>query len=241
MSGSTYTVTGTYSYAAHGTYAPEVDISSVAGSTASATDSVTVADAVTTCTGDGCSGTVTTPTQTVQVNSSSSSGTIDTNVDPGDTGPDCGPNDQFRHAPEVTTFDAVGVDANIVFTVSFDNASAAGSWFVPFEVCYPVTDSLHGLLRQHQRDDWSPAAVREPRRGPMRPVHRRVARPSGQSHRRRHRRRNDRGATGTTLPSSTRRPHGQRALTTLPRRPAEGRHRDFRFRKVHRVLPRPIL
>jgi choice-of-anchor C domain-containing protein len=144
VSGSTYTVSGTYTYAAHGTYAPEVDISSVAGSTASATDSVTVADAVTSCTGDGCSGTVTTPTETVQINSSSTSGTVDTNVDPGDTGPDCGPNDQFRHAPEVTTYNAVGMDANIVFTVSFENASAAGSWFVPFEVCFqaqtPFTD-----------------------------------------------------------------------------------------------------
>ncbi len=59
QSGSTYTVTGTYSYAAHGTYTPEVDISSVAGGTASVADSVSVADNVTGCTGDGCSGTVT--------------------------------------------------------------------------------------------------------------------------------------------------------------------------------------
>ncbi len=143
-SGSTYTVTGTQSYATNGTYTPEVDISSIAGSTASTTDSVTVADAITPCTGDGCTGTVTTPDQTVGINSTSTTGTILTSVDPADTGPDCGPNDQFRHAPEVTTYDAIGLNANIVFTVTFNNADAAGLWYVPFEVCYqaqtPFTD-----------------------------------------------------------------------------------------------------
>jgi choice-of-anchor C domain-containing protein len=144
QSGSTYTVTGTQTYASNGSYTPVVNISSIAGSTATTTDSVTVVDAVTNCTGDGCSGTITTPLETVQINSTSTTGTIDTSVTPPDTAPDCGPNDQFRHAPEVTTFDDFGLDANIVFTVSFENASAAGLWYVPFEVCYqsqtPFTD-----------------------------------------------------------------------------------------------------
>ena len=144
QSGSTYTVSGTYSYATDGTYSIEVDISSVAGSTASVSDPVTVADAVTGCTGDGCTGTVSTPSETVHVNSQSTTGTIETSVDPADTAPDCGPDDQFRHAPEVTSFDDHGLNANIVFTETFDNASAGGPWYVPFEVCYqsqtPFTD-----------------------------------------------------------------------------------------------------
>ena len=44
--------------------------------------------------GEGCSGTVTTPDETVQVDSTSTTGTVEASVDPGDTGPDCGPNDQ---------------------------------------------------------------------------------------------------------------------------------------------------
>ena len=144
QSGSTYTVTGTYSYAAHGTYTPEVDISSVEGGTASVDDSISVADNVAGCTGDGCSGTVTTSDETVQVDSTSTTGTIETSVDPGDTGPDCGPNDVFRHAPDVVTYDGSGLNAPITFTVTFDNAAAGGEWYVPFEVCYessvPFTD-----------------------------------------------------------------------------------------------------
>ena len=57
-SGSTFTVSGTHTYAAHGTYTPTVTITSIAGATASVSDSVVVADAVTTCAGSGCSGTV---------------------------------------------------------------------------------------------------------------------------------------------------------------------------------------
>ena len=156
------------------------DIDSISGSTASTSEPVTVGDDVTNCSGSGCSGTVTTArTRRCRINSTSTSGTIVTTVGPADTAPDCG--DPFRHAPDVVTFDTDGVTANIVFTVTFDNASAAGEWYVPFEVCYPVRDSLHGLLRQHGRDDRSPAAVREPRRGPLRGVDHGVARPSGQS------------------------------------------------------------
>ncbi len=145
QSGSTYTVTGSYSYAAHGDYTVEVDIVPLAGSPASTSDSVYVADAVTGCTGEGCSGSVTTPTEMVQVNSTSTTGTILTTVDPGDTGPVCD-NDPFRHAPQVVTYDAVGVTANIVFTVTFNNADAGGLWYVPFAVCFqaqtPFTDAL---------------------------------------------------------------------------------------------------
>jgi choice-of-anchor C domain-containing protein len=144
LSGSTYTVNGTQSYAAHGAYTVEVDISSVAGSTASTSESVEVADAVTGCTGDGCSGNVTTPSETVQVDSTSTTGTILTTVDPAGTGPDCA--DPFRHAPQVVTVTDTGLNANVVFTVTFNNADADGDWFVPFAVCYqaetPFTDQF---------------------------------------------------------------------------------------------------
>ncbi len=136
----TYTVTGAHSYGTHGTYPVEVSISSVAGGSASVPGSVTVADAVTTCSGSGCSGTVSTPSQTVQIASTSTSGTILTTVD--STAFSCG--DSFRHAPQIVTVTDTGLNANIVYTVTFANKSAAGSWLVPFAVCYqaetPFTD-----------------------------------------------------------------------------------------------------
>jgi choice-of-anchor C domain-containing protein len=142
QSGTTYTVKGTHSYATHGTYTVGVSITSVDGGSASTSDSVTVADAVTTCTGSGCSGSVSTPSQTVQINSTSTSGTILTTVVPASTAFSCG--DQFRHAPQVVTVTDTALNANIVYTVTFANKSAAGSWLVPFAVCYqaqtPFTD-----------------------------------------------------------------------------------------------------
>jgi hypothetical protein len=132
-SGSTFTVSGTHTYAAHGTYAPTVTITSVAGGSASVTDSVTVADLVTTCTGS-CSGNLNTPTQNVQLNSTSTGGTIETTVDPPNNSYSCG--DPFRHAPSITTVTDTGLNANIVYTVTFANKAAAGGWLVPFAVCY---------------------------------------------------------------------------------------------------------
>ena len=136
---------------------------------------------------------------------------------PRDNGPDCA-NDPFRHAPEVTTYNAIGMDANILFTVTFDNASADGLWYVPFEVCFQAQTPFTDYFGNAGRDDRSPTAVREPRRGPMRSVDRRVARPSGQSQRRRHCRRDDRGATDRP-PQVPLGDHGQRGLTM----PREGR------------------
>ena len=142
QSGATYTVSGTHSYATHGTYTVGVSITSVTGGSASVSDSATVADAVTTCTGSGCSGTASTSSQTVQINSMSTSGTILTYIDPASTGPNCG--DSFRHAPQVFRVADTALNANIVYTVTFANKSAAGSWWVPFAVCYqaqtPFTD-----------------------------------------------------------------------------------------------------
>ncbi len=145
--GTTFTVTGTHAYAAHGSYTVGVSVSSTAGGTASVTDSVSVADAVTTCTGSGCSGTVSTPQQSVQLSSPSTSGTILTTVDPADGSYSCG--DSFRHAPQITTVTDTGLNANILYTVTFKNRAAAGRWYVPFAVCYqaePPFKDLHGHL-----------------------------------------------------------------------------------------------
>ena len=48
------------------------------------------------------------------------------------------------HLTSSTVVDTEGLDANIVYTVTFANSSAGGEWYVPFEVCYsqgtPFTD-----------------------------------------------------------------------------------------------------
>jgi Protein of unknown function (DUF642) len=134
QSGSTFTVSGNHAYDAHGTYAPSVSITSIAGGSAPVTDSVTVADAVTMCSGSSCSGMVTTSSQSVNLSSTSTGGTIQTNVDPANNSYSCG--DQFRHAPQVTTVTDSGLNANILYTVTFANKAAAGPWLVPFAVCY---------------------------------------------------------------------------------------------------------
>lgn len=134
VSGSTFTVNGTHTYAAHGTYTASVSITSNAGGSATVSDSVTVADAVTNCTGSGCTGSVTTPQQNVQITSTSTTGSIQTTVDPANNSYSCG--DPFRHAPQVTTVTDTNLNANIVYTVTFANKAAAGSWIIPFAVCY---------------------------------------------------------------------------------------------------------
>jgi choice-of-anchor C domain-containing protein len=146
LAGSTFTVTGTHAYAAHGTYSAVVTITSIAQVTASVHDSVTVADAVTNCAGSGCSGTVNTPQQNVGISSTSTSGTIQTDVDPANNSYSCG--DPFRHAPQVTTVTDTNLNANIVYTVTFANKAAAGSWLVPFAVCYQSQTPFKNLYGQ---------------------------------------------------------------------------------------------
>ena len=143
-SGGTFSVAGTHTYAAHGTYPVGVSISSPSGGSASVSDSVQVADAVTTCSGSGCSGSVTTPQETVGISSTSTSGTILTTVDPADQSSfSCG--DPFRHAPLATTVTDTGLNANILYTVTFKNKAAAGHWFVPFAVCYQAQTPFRDL------------------------------------------------------------------------------------------------
>ena len=142
QSGTTFTVSGGHSYATHGTYTVGVSITSVAGSSASTSEPASVADAVTTCTSSGCSGTITTTSQVVQINSASTTSTIFTSIVPASASFSCG--DQFRHAPQIVTVSDTALNANIVYTVTFANAKAGGSSLVPFAVCYqaqtPFTD-----------------------------------------------------------------------------------------------------
>ena len=143
-SGGSFSVSGTHTYAAHGSYTVGVSITSAGGGSASVADSIVVADAVTTCSGSGCNGSVTTTQQTVGLTSTSTAGTILTTVDPADQSAySCG--DSFRHAPQVTTVTDSGLNANIVYTVTFKNSAAAGQWFVPFAVCYQAQTPFKDL------------------------------------------------------------------------------------------------
>jgi choice-of-anchor C domain-containing protein len=140
-SAGSFTVGGTHTYAAHGTYTVGVAIASSSGGSGSTSDTATVADAVTTCTGSGCSGSVTTPQQTVGISSTSTTGTILTTVD--GAGFSCG--DSFRHAPQETTVTDTGLNANILYTITFKNKAAAGQWFIPFAVCYQAQTPFKDL------------------------------------------------------------------------------------------------
>ena len=144
-SGGSFSVSGTHTYAAHGSYTVGVSITSAGGGSASVADSIVVADAVTTCSGSGCNGSVTTTQQTVGLTSTSTAGTILTTVDPADQSAySCG--DSFRHAPQVTTVTDSGLNANIVYTITFKNSAAAGQWFVPFAVCYQAQTPFKDLF-----------------------------------------------------------------------------------------------
>lgn len=142
--GTAFTVSGTHTYSAHGSYTVGVTLSSSAGGSGSVSDSVSVADAVTTCTGSGCSGTVTTPLQTEQISSTSTTGTILTTIDPAAGGYSCG--DSFRHTPQITTVTDAGLNGNIIYTVTFKNSAAPGLWYVPFAVCYQAGTPFKDLF-----------------------------------------------------------------------------------------------
>lgn len=139
-----FQVSGTHSYLNHGSYTVSITVSGPNGATpVTVTEPVTVADAVAACSSTGCSGSITTPTQSEQFSSTSTTGSIQTDLDPG-RGISC--HDLFRHAPQVGTVTDTGVTANIVITDSFPNKNSPGSWLVPFAICYqaqtPFTDLL---------------------------------------------------------------------------------------------------
>ncbi len=163
-SGGSFSVAGTHTYAAHGAYTVSVSITSTSGGADSTSESATVADAVTTCTGSGCTGSVTTPQQTVGISSTSTSGTILTTVDPADQSSfSCG--DSFRHAPQATTVTDTGLNANILYTVTFKNKAATGQWFVPFAVCYQAQTPFKDLYGHTVTTGLLPVCTLIPRPG----------------------------------------------------------------------------
>jgi Protein of unknown function (DUF642) len=161
-SGGSFSVSGTHTYAAHGSYAVGVSIASASGGSASVSDSVDVADAVTTCSGSGCQGSVTATQQTVGLSSTSTSGTILTTVDPADQSTfSCG--DSFRHAPDVTTVADSGLNANILYTITFKNTAATGQWFVPFAVCWQAQTAFKDLYGHSVTTGLLPVCGLDPR------------------------------------------------------------------------------
>jgi hypothetical protein len=142
--GTVFDVSGSHTYSGNGTFTVGVTVRDAGGATAATADSVTVADAVVTCTGSGCAGSVTTSTQSVQFSSASTTGTILASIDPYEGDFTCG--DPFRHAPEVTSVTDSGLGANILFTITFANSSAAGQWWVPFAVCYQSVTPFNDLF-----------------------------------------------------------------------------------------------
>jgi hypothetical protein len=150
--GTAFDVWGTHTYASHvgSPFAVTVTIDDVGGSTATAHDSVTVADAVITCSTSPCTGSVSNPKQSETASSQSTSGSILVSLDTTlPTGQTFSCNDPFRHAAQYTTVTESGLNSgSIVFTVTFANSSAAGYWFVPFAVCFQSTVPFTNLFGQ---------------------------------------------------------------------------------------------
>ena len=140
---SPFQVTGSHTYASHGSYTVSITVNGPNGATATVTEPVVVADAVATCSSNGCSGSITTPTQSEQFSSTSTTGSIQTDLDP-KGGFSC--HDLFRHAPQVGTVTDTGLTANIVITDTFPNKSSSGSWLIPFAVCYQAQTPFKDLL-----------------------------------------------------------------------------------------------
>ncbi len=167
--GSPYQVTGTHTYSLAGGYTTGVTVTdnSLPLNTATANGSATVTDsAVIICTGSGCQGSVTTPTQSLTVTSGSTTGTIEVSLQTFDGSLNCG--DPYRHAPQITTIVDSGLTAgsSIDLDITFPKADVTGPSDIPLAVCYssltPFTDLEGaqttlgllpdcGALRQHPK------------------------------------------------------------------------------------------
>jgi hypothetical protein len=83
-------------------------------------------------------------------------------VDPADQSTfSCG--DSFRHAPEVTTVADTGLNANILYTITFKNTAAAGQWFVPFAVCWQAQAAFKDLYGHSVTTGLLPVCNLDPR------------------------------------------------------------------------------
>lgn len=155
-SGGSYTVTGTHTYAAIGTYGPVVvNITDPIGATGTATDnSVQVANAVTSCSGK-CSTTVAPTTQNPETAQVSTSGSgyvlLSLASNSGATAVSCG--DGFRHAPNVTvennTFSSQTgtVTATNTFPAK-DGTTGSGLEGLLFWVCFKSSQPFKSLTGQ---------------------------------------------------------------------------------------------
>ena len=136
--GTTLDVSGTHTYASNGTYNITVTVSDDGGSNVILTNTVKDYDAVITCSSSPCTGTATSTSQSTGASTSSTTGTIllDLNNTPSIGAFSCG--DPFRHAPQYSAIFSSGLAANgsVDLTITFANNAAAGSWWVPFAVCY---------------------------------------------------------------------------------------------------------
>ncbi len=132
--GTVFGVSGTHTYAVAGSYTVGVTISDPGGASATVTDSASVSGSVIICSGAGCSGTVTTPTETVQISTKSTTGSIQVSVNPGNL--DCGDSD--RHAPQITTVTDIGLNPKLALKISvtFLRSALVGPAGAPVEVCY---------------------------------------------------------------------------------------------------------
>jgi len=132
--GTVFDVSGTHTYATSGGYTVSVTISDPGGASATVTDSALVSGSVITCSGAGCSGTVSTPTETIQISTKSTTGSIQISVNPGNL--DCGDSD--RHAPQITTITDIGLNPRLALKISvaFPRSALVGPAGAPVEVCY---------------------------------------------------------------------------------------------------------
>jgi hypothetical protein len=158
VSGSTYTVNGSYKYAADDTYTVVVNITSNAGTSASVSDSITVANAVESCTGPNCNTNDNVNNENSQLNTQGTGAgflELDTVSDSGNNTANCG--DGFRHAPNVVqesnTFTPVGgtVPGTITAVNSFpiiDGTKGSGLEGLLFWVCFRSTISFKNLYGQ---------------------------------------------------------------------------------------------
>ncbi len=133
-----FTVSGTHTYAAGGTFPVTVSITDPHGVTATTVGSAAVSDAPVVCEpGQQCSDSTSQDGQTTTVQGTSpTGGTLDLSL--GTTSIDCG--DNKRHAPLMTTVTETGTTGKgFTVVISFPKKDAIGPARAPFAVCFSST------------------------------------------------------------------------------------------------------
>ncbi len=156
QSGSTYTVNGTHTYAADGTYPVGVSITSNAGASASISppDSITVANAVQNCTGSSCNTSETQNNENSQVNTSGTGSgylLLSTVPDSGANTTNCAGG--FRFGPNVvvesnTFTSSTGTITAVNTFPIIDGTKGSGLEGLFFWVCFRSTAPFKNLFGQ---------------------------------------------------------------------------------------------